>query len=352
MKRASATLIGAFVVGGLLLVVAAIVASAGGALFTAKERVVMHFTGSIFGLQVGAPVVFRGVRLGSVESIGLLYDPRTDSYTIPVVAELEREAVRGLAQPGRTDASAAILDALVAKGLRAQLAMQSLLTGQLYVDLDLRPDKALARLDRSGRIFEIPTTPTAIQALKSQLDGLDFKRLVDDVAAIASSARTLAAGPQLKQALDDLAQITGHVRRVSERIDQRITPLTQAAEGTLAQVGQAAGRMGQAASQVGSSASQLGTAAARVGALAAPDSPLLTSVQQTADDLARTAAALRRYTADDALPVQQLERALQDVSRASRAVRELADLLEQRPEALLRGWPRRDGSEAGPDDKR
>lgn len=83
-------LIGAFVLGALVLIVAAVLASADGRLFARKDSVVMHFSGSIFGLQVGAPVVFRGVRLGSVTSIGLSYDAGQDRFSIPVVAELDQ----------------------------------------------------------------------------------------------------------------------------------------------------------------------------------------------------------------------------------------------------------------------
>lgn len=361
MKRhANATLIGAFVVAGLALVAAGVIAAAGGKLFTRTEQAVMHFNGSIYGLQVGAPVVLRGVRVGSVESIGLVFEPSTGGFLIPVVASLERDVIRSLPSPAgaATDAGGAAgtgsatdltLPALVARGLRAQLSMQSLLTGQLYIDLDLRPDGA-AKLHgggtssgNGGRV-EIPTSSTAIQNLKEQLEGLDMRRLLDDVSAIASSARAVVAGPQLKQAMDDLTQITGQVRRLTDRLAQRVDPLAQAAQSTLADSQRTMGRLGDAADRVGDASRRLASTADRVGALAAPDSALVQRVQQTADELARSAAALRSQTDDGAPVVQNLTRALQDVSQASRAVRELADLLARQPDALLRG---RTSSDAG-----
>ena len=140
-RKASATLIGTFVVAGIALIATAIIALAGNNLFTPKERTVMYFSGSVYGLQVGAPVVFRGVRVGSVESIQVSYDRNTDAFSIPVVAVLDSDAVRGL-DGKQADAGSdpeLALPALVKRGLNAQLSMQSLLTGQLYVDLDLRP---------------------------------------------------------------------------------------------------------------------------------------------------------------------------------------------------------------------
>ena len=342
-SKANPTLLGAFVVGGVLLLLAGLIAAAGGSLFTRRDRVVMLFDGSTYGLQVGAPVVFRGVRLGSVATIGLLYDPASDTFRVPVVAELERNMIKTLQAQGSSSSKQTLgLPALVAKGLSAQLSMQSLLTGQLYVDLDLRPAKPQQTLAATHRhlaqdALEIPTTTTALQNLKNQLDTVDFRRLLDDVGAIATSARALVAGPQLKQALDDLAQITGNVKRLTARLEQRVDPLAQAAQGAMGAAQRALGRLGEASDRTGAAANKVGSAADRVGELANPASPLLQRVQQTADELARTASALRSQTADDAPAVQQLSRALQDVSQAARAVRELAELLDRQPDALLRG---------------
>ena len=342
-NRANPTLLGAFVVAGVLLLLAGLIAAAGGSLFSRRDRVVMLFDGSTYGLQVGAPVVFRGVRLGTVATIGLLYDPASDSFRVPVVAELERNLIKTLQDQGSNSASPALgLPALVAKGLSAQLSMQSLLTGQLYVDLDLRstktlPTPATAHRHLAQDALEIPTTTTALQNIKNQLDTVDFRRLLDDVGAIATSARSLVAGPQLKQALDDLAQITGNVKRLSTRLDQRVDPLAQAVQNTMSAAQRALGRLGEASDRTGAAADQVGSAADQVGALANPTSPLLQRVQQTADELARAAKALRSQTADDAPGVQQLSRALQDVSQAARALRELAELLDRQPDVLLRG---------------
>ena len=346
-RRASPTLIGAFVVGGLALVIAAVIAAGGGRFFTHKEYAVMHFSGSIYGLQVGAPVVFRGVRLGSVTSIGLVYDPAADRFSIPVLAELEPHIIRGMGDRRSDDEArrGETLQALVRRGLRAQLSLQSLLTGQLYVDLDLRPERPgqLRGGDHRSAI-EIPTTPTAIQALRGQLEGLDLRKLVDDVAAIAASARSVLSGPQLKQALDNVLQITAQVQQLSERLNRRVDPLADAAAATLADTRRAIDgvngvveKAGGAVDKVGGAAERIGRTAERAGTMLAPDAPLVRDLQRAAAELAATAAALRQHAADDSGLLQHADRTLQDLSRAARAVRELADMLERHPEALLRG---------------
>jgi len=346
-KGGNATLIGAFVVGGLALVLAAVIIAGGGKVFARKERAVMHFSGSIYGLQVGAPVVFRGVRLGSVTSIGLVYDAPSDTFSIPVMAELESRAIRGLGRD--TDrASTPALNTLLAKGLKAQLAMQNLLTGQLYVDLDLRPDKPSPLQGADSDHIEIPTTPTPIQSLKNQLDGMDFRRLLDDISTIATSARELVAGPQLKKALDDLTEITGSARRITARLDQRLPAVTDAAQTAMVGASRAFDRLDTAADRVDGTAQRLGVAADRASALLADDSRIVRAVQTAAEELSRAATGLRQQTADDAPLMQNTGRAMQDVSRAARAVRELADLLDRDPQSLLRGRPARADEAAAP----
>jgi paraquat-inducible protein B len=357
-SRTSPTLIGAFVVGGLALLITAIIAAGGGRFFTRKEYAVMHFSGSIYGLQVGSPVVFRGVRLGSVSSIGLVYDKASDRFSIPVLAELEPHIIRGMGDHRSDDEAerGETLQALVRRGLRAQLSLQSLLTGQLYVDLDLRPEKpGQLRGGAYRSAIEIPTTPTAIQALRGQLEGLDLRKLLDDVSTIAASARSVLAGPQLKEALDNVVQITEQVQRFSQRLNQRVDPLADAATATLndarralERVAAAVDKAGGAVDKVGGAADRVGSTADRAAQLLAADAPIVRDVQRAASELAATAAALRQHSAEESGLVHNADRALQDLSRAARAVRELADMLERHPEALLRGRRRERDPEPEP----
>jgi paraquat-inducible protein B len=333
-RKASATLIGTFVVAGIALIAIAIIALAGNNLFTRKERTVMYFSGSVYGLQVGAPVVFRGVRVGSVESIEVFYDRKNDSYAIPVVAVLDSNAVSGL--DGKRGSEPA-LPALVARGLSAQLSMQSLLTGLLYVDLDLRP-KLDPQLRGSRRdAIEIPTTATAIQNLREQFDGMDFRRIAEDISAIASSAREVVGGPQIKQAMDDLAEITSTFKRISNRLDKRIDPLADELQRSLVSTRKAMDGMGQAAQSVNTTAEGLGKTSDQVSELLAPNAPLVTNLQRAADAVARTATALREATSGDSRLMTGADQALGDLSRAARALRDLAEALEQQPDSLLRG---------------
>ncbi len=342
-RKAHPTRIGLFLLGGIALLAAVVYTFTEGRLFAGRERALAHFEGSVYGLQVGAPVVFRGVRLGSVVEIGVVYQGQPGRYAIPVVLEIERARIDDV--KGR-DSGVTVAD-LVAQGLSAQLGTQSLLTGLLYVDLDLRPESKPVPVPvtrGAGGLTEIPTLPSPVQALQKQLRNLDFEKLVRDVSAVAAGARQLVANPKLQTTLDELANASGELRQLLAHIDQRTGPLAQALQATLAETRQAAARWGAQADRAGDAVERVGRAAdgvsgtmARVDRVADSVQPMVQSVQRAAEDLAHTAAALQRATVDDSGLLPQLERATQDIARASRAVRDLADLLQRQPEALIRG---------------
>lgn len=346
-RTARALRLGLFALGGLFLIGAAVVSVFGGRLFAHTERAVMHFDGSIYGLQVGAPVVFRGVQLGSVVSIGVVHDPRQGGFSIPVLAELDRAKIRDLR--GKTTAGdpALALPALVARGLRAQLSTQSLLTGQLYINLDLQTDAPAPPAPPGSSVadaVEIPTRANRLQTLQAQLEGFDLARVLSDVSSISAGLRQLLGGPELGQTLEELRGAAGALQRLSLQLERRAGPLADAAQATLREGQRAAGglasaadRGAQAAERVGLAAERLGAAAGRAEQLLQPGSPMLGSLQRAAEELGTSAAALRSTATNGGATLQELERTLQDVARAARSVRELADALERQPDALLRG---------------
>lgn len=333
-KRANPLAIGAFVIGGLAVLVLALVALPGQHWFKQPQRVVMFFSGSVFGLQKGAPVVFRGVRVGDVTDISVRYDSKTDSFAIPVIARLDDDAVRGLEGRFTHDDIGHALPLLIKRGLTAQLGTQSLLTGQLYVDLDFRtkPPGKVHGGDNAywGDATEIPTSSTAFQALKDQLESVDLRKILDDLSQIANSTRTLLSGPELKQGFADFAATAGHARKLAAQLEQRAVPLTRGAERAMASVD-------RAGDKVSSAADKLGTGADKAGALLDPNGPLVPDLQKTLAELQRASSQLRQAADGDGPLLQQTERTMRDLSQAARALRQLATSLEAQPEALLRG---------------
>lgn len=342
MKRSSHPLrIGLFLLGGVALLVSAVVVVSGGQLFAASERAVLHFSGSVYGLQVGSPVVLRGVRVGSVVDIGLAADDARGGFAAPVTVTIYPERVLQGAGAAPVPAGG-LLAQLVQRGLQGELALHSLLTGQQYVDLNLVAGAGAAP-KRVGGLVEIPTRAAPAAGLAA-LQQLDLKSLVEDLSAVAAAARQFVGGSALKQGLTDLSQMAASLARLSHQLEQRLGPLSQGLQGTLEEsrqaaraLGTAADRIGQMAERAGQTADRIGSAAARAEAMLAPDAPLPRSLQQAAEQVAQGALALQRAAADDSPAMQNVEHTLQELRRTSRAVRELAELLERQPDALLRG---------------
>ena len=149
------TAIGAFVFGGLVLALAAIVLFGNFRLFNPTSRAAIVFQGSISGLSVGAPVTFRGVRVGAVDSISLQFDPQARTAYIPVTIQLEPERVSltGGATPTQKTLN---LPELVARGLRAELVTQSFVTGQSQINLDFDSSSAATLHPNVTSLPEIP----------------------------------------------------------------------------------------------------------------------------------------------------------------------------------------------------
>ena len=141
-KKASPTVIGAFVVGAMALVVVGILYFGSGQFMKKKDVFILYFKDSVKGLQIGAPVKYKGVRIGSVTDIKLRFNRETYSFYIPVIIETDPDRIEdfgGDAEDIRIyeeTSDEEIIEQMIEKGLRAQLQMQSLVTGLLFVQFE------------------------------------------------------------------------------------------------------------------------------------------------------------------------------------------------------------------------
>jgi paraquat-inducible protein B len=209
MIRSKSVLVGSFVLGALALGVIAILAFGGMNLFARKLRVVVVFSDSIAGLDAGAPVTFRGVRIGRVERMRLHIDVHRQTSWLPVYLDLDLDRIAwadGSVGGRRTD-----LQAAVDSGLRAQLVSQGLVSGEMSVNLDYHPGTPAPLSGRAQDAFEIPTVPSDMQDLKNQLLKLDLPEIGNKVREVLTS-----------------------VLHVTEEVGSRIGPLADGLQTTLA----------------------------------------------------------------------------------------------------------------------
>lgn len=277
----------------------------------------VRFPYSVYGLQAGAPVVLRGVQLGRVDEIALA-PPDAAGLRVPVRLMLDTARLRELL--GDAAGPQAPVPALVARGLVARLATQSLLTGQMYIDLDLLPSNAPpAGLSAD----EIPATTGALQDFQAQLAAVDLPRLTRELSDTAQAARLWLADPQWQQSLADARTAATALQTMAEAWKAQAEPVGNGASQALADSRRTMAALQQAAVSMETAARDIGQAARQVEA--------------GSRDVGQAAQAVQGLAADDSSLRRQTEQTLQDLSHAARALRELAETIDRQPDILLRG---------------
>jgi paraquat-inducible protein B len=311
--KANPTLIGAFLLGAIALVVAGLMVFGGGRFFTVTETYVAYFPESVSGLSDGAPVNFRGVKVGVVRRIQVQLDAKDLSVRIPAYLELQRRRIREI---GGTIPEGNLIPELIARGLRAQLQLQSIVTGQLSVQLDILPDRPARYVDPTGEFPEMPTIPSTMQELSETMESLSIDELVDDARQVITGLKALVNSPELAGILTGVNQLvnSGELRGAVSHADEAISDVQ-----TL-----------------------VSNIDGRVGDLSKNADLTLAEVNKTLHDAQQTLDAVRQSLsiASDGSPIRyELDQMLRELTAAARSVRLLAESLERNPEALLHGKP-------------
>ena len=240
-RKANPTVIGAFVLGAVALTVAAALLFGSGRLFQKTTRWVIYFDSSLTGLDIGAPVVFRGVPVGSVVDMAAFVDPDRDITASPVYIELVRGVVR--VPEGVTRRPFEIIDKWIHdKGLRAQLKSQSLVTGKLYVDLGFHPGTPLDLKGLDPGVHEIPAVPTQLELIETtikdfvaRLKKMPLEDIVQKLDSAIGSASELLSDPKLNDAIANLDGTLEEARVLVAKVNGRFDDLAGDLEGTLEQ---------------------------------------------------------------------------------------------------------------------
>ncbi len=257
--------------------------------YVEKEYYLLYFEGSVRGLSVGAPVEVRGIKFGEVVDVRLQFDVGELEPRIPVLIRTEPGRIEVV---GGEDTGQSNLDALVAKGMRAQLKTGSLLTGQLYVDIDLHPDAEPATVSYEGKYPVLPTLPSSMEEIRASIAGVLAKIEQMPIAEIGTHLNNTLAGtdrlvnsPELAETVQNLNTTIRNTRDLVQKLDARV------AEETAKTLEQAQTTLQSLEASIG------------------PNSELYTQLTELVDNL----------------------------GRAAQSIRLLADYLERHPEALIRG---------------
>lgn len=204
-KKANPAVIGGFVVGAIALAALGLLVFGSGEFLKEKMPWVSYFPGSVDGLQVGAPVTFKGVKIGQVTDIRVTVDAGENVVRIPVHWELQpdRVVLIGVSEAEmaemRTTGERPLTQVLIKRGLRAQLQLQSFVTGQKMIQLDFFPDTPINLVggDGEGKLPEFPTTESSTEKLTKTIENLPLGELMDD------ARRVLKSLDQLVEKLDN-----------------------------------------------------------------------------------------------------------------------------------------------------
>ncbi len=178
-KEPNKRLIGVFMISGILVLAATFLVYIREKFFVNDGKmVVMYFEESINGLNVGSPVVFKGVQIGKVVAIDLIANAKNLEFSIPVYAQIEqRKGKRDNTFKDRVE----LLDRLIAEGLRARLTTQSFLTGMLMIELEILPGTpVILKHGKKDDILEIPTVLSPIGELSKGLQDLPIQKSVEE----------------------------------------------------------------------------------------------------------------------------------------------------------------------------
>ena len=313
-------LVGAFVLGAIALGVAAVVFFSAGGWFEKKERFSVYFPGSVRGLNPGAPVTFRGIKIGEVSEVkAVLTGKPKPLIQIEIVFEMMRDIVEtppGVPRPFAGMTAAEVAKTLIERGIRGKLQSQSLLTGQKYVDFDFLPGDEARFSGLDPRYPELPTTPTAMEKMGDKFEQfldklaeLPLDEMMEDVRKAIRSVREVLEAPELKGAI-----------RKADRAMGELGPALADARHTLAEARKLLDTAGRQVEGTGGSARETLTKVRQT----------LDRVGQTLDEVDRTVGSADEARVGAARTLAELERTL-------KALRHLLDYVQTHPEAVVLG---------------
>ncbi len=325
--KISPAVVGAFVIGAFALGVVALLTFGGVNFFSRPQRFVVYFDESVHGLEQGSPVKLGGVRVGRVVALNIRYDENTNHSVAAVVCELNKDTMTDYRGESINASSRAELEKLVERGLRAQLTVQGLATGLLFVELDFYNPKEhpIGEQPTDARYVVVPAVPSAISGfqaslteiltnlknadfaglsrglmalmtdVRTKLDGLDLKGAVEQWKKTGAQVETLASNPDFKRTFDNLNAAVADLRAAIAKIDAQVEPTSKDLRDTLAEA------------------------------------------KRTIASFNDTALAAKKFLGRNAVVGDELADTLQHLNEAADSVKRLADFLERNPNALIMG---------------
>jgi paraquat-inducible protein B len=331
-KQANKTVIGIFVVGAIALVVAAVLILGSGKLFRPTFKAVCYFEGSVGGLNVGAPVVLRGVKIGSVTDVVLRADSSKLTFTIPVYIEIEPDKFK-VTGP-RPKKMGQNLKTLIDKGLRAQLEMQSIVTGQMQVGLEYYPNKPAKFVGADSETPEIPTVSTPMQELTQKIQKIPIDEIFQKILSAVEGIERVVNSPEMTGTVHSINEAAKEIKPLVANLQEAVKDVRKLVQNVDGQVGPLASNLNETVQEARGTVRNIDS---QIGPLKESIERTIKSAEATLVVAQKAVENIEGGVGENSTLVYQLNKTLEEVNALTRSIRVLADYLVRHPESVLWG---------------
>ena len=299
-----ALLIGTFIVFITAIFIMSVGVLGSGSFFTNKVKYIMYFNDSVKGLKKGAKVAFKGVTVGEVHEINIVLNQASFEAVNQVVVQIDRNRLKSY-DDRLFDFGYGVkkmTQKLIKKGLKAQLQMESIVTGVLMINLDFDNKFPSNFVDKNGDYIEIPTLPSGLSQITQTLNKIPldhilskFSKILDNLEKVTSNDTISNIIDNLDKTIKNLENATNEVNSVFKKVDVEILPIMKNLD------------------------------------------EMVKEAKETFIELKDVTANLNDMSSDDSKFRYDLEKTMEALTRASKSVETLTDYLNRNPNAIIFG---------------
>jgi paraquat-inducible protein B len=260
------------------------------------------------------------------------------SVQIPVFIEIDPDRIEKVEKGGRS--IPVDVKRLREIGLRAQLQMKSMVTGQMMIELDFYPDKP-AKLIGDGTVPEIPTIPSSIEELVKRIEKVPVEEIFKKLLTAVKGIETVVNSPGMQKLPASLNLTLEETRKLVRNIDQKVASLGSSVDETLKDYGKLARNVdGKMEPLVTGFNETVRDIRKLVNNTDGRIKQLTASVEETAKEATKTLAQAQETLStveEDSAVTYELTKMLKELASAAHSIRILAEYFERHPDALVQG---------------
>ncbi len=334
--KANPSVVGGFVIGAIFLIVISILILGSGRFFKNDMRLMAVFPGSVKGLHVGSPVLFRGVNIGSVVDIKLYHDKQSHLSMVPVYIDLKQEVLE-LMNHGATDTqltddqALSFMVAMIKSGLHARLTLENLVSGRQLVEFEWDHDIHIKLTGIDKRYLEVPTVKSDFDKLQAFFKIIPLEELTNSLIITMTEINKLFANKEGIEVLNHLKGTLDGSHQLLKNLNEQLIPLSQSAQERLVEL----------QSLLQNTELQLSQTLTELTRLSSNVNERLTRLTDSATlvfEKSETTFDNMNTLIDQKSTVRhELETSLKELSRAVKSMRVFTEYLERHPEAIIKG---------------